>query len=596
MEAVSPELSFVHAMKSISEKYWKIPHSFILDNAEKEMAGQFSVEPQIIRLLFNRGYTEKETISRFLYPTLHDLEKPTTLKGVDDACSLIYSAVIDQRDIIIWGDYDVDGVTATSLLIRFFKMIGVEVRWFVPDRFSDGYGLNIDVLKSILEKYANKKPVLITVDCGIANHQEIAFAQSMNCQVVVTDHHQPGDEPVPADTIINPKQEGCNFGNKDIAGVGIAFYLAMSLRSYFKKKNFFNNNLAYPKIKNLLEFVAIGTIADMVPLRDGNRVLTKAGFEVINGSPSCGTAALLAQCDIHSGNITADDIAFQIAPKINAAGRLENADLAVQLFIEEDRQKAEKLARKLTLLNNRRKETCLQALETTLTYVDIETSLGTNCCILEVDYSIGILGILASQVAERIKKPVILVTEVEDRQFGKVLKGSARSVPGVDLYALLQRSERSLHRYGGHPMAAGVTLFKNDFAMFKKNFEDELEKVGRCEPKPRQIDLEIPVETAISSNITEQLQLLEPFGIGNEKPVFIENNVTIQDLRRIGKNGDHLKFTKRAKYENISCIGFGYGEYQHMLQNKPHCTMIFTISISRFRRSERWQPYLLDFL
>ena len=287
-------------MKSLTERYWRLPLPYIASAGEKTLAGMFGVEPEIIKILNNRGLNEKKEIEKFLYPTLNDLENPSGLQGMAEACPLVYQALIEEQEIIIWGDYDVDGVTATCVLVSFFQSLQINVRWFIPNRFTDGYGLELQSLKVILEECSSSNPLLITEDCGISNDEEVAFARSRGCRVIVTDHHEPGEGNCPADAVINPKQRGCQFQDKNIAGVGLAFYLAMGIRAFLEKKRFFDRAVNKPNLKQLLELVAIGTIADMVSLTNCNRILVKAGFEVLNISPSPGVAALLEECDIRS--------------------------------------------------------------------------------------------------------------------------------------------------------------------------------------------------------------------------------------------------------------------------------------------------------
>jgi single-stranded-DNA-specific exonuclease len=583
-------------MKSLTDRYWKFPLPYIPTQEDKALADAFGVEPEIIKLLHNRGVSEKKDIEKFLYPTLLDLEHPFTLHGMEEACDIIYQALINEQEIIIWGDYDVDGVTATSLLVTFFQRLKVKVQWFIPDRFTDGYGLSREPLEKIITKCTSNYPVLITVDCGISNYDEVVFAQSLGCRVIVTDHHEPGEGKIAGDAVINPKLRGCRFRDKNIAGVGLAFYLAMGIRTFLEQKKYFSNSLAKPNLKILLELVALGTVADMVSLRGCNRILVKAGFEILNSSPSLGLAALLEECAIRSGNITAEDIAFQIAPKINAAGRLEKADLAVHLLLENDPTAAKKLAGKLTNLNKKRKELCGECLEYTLTILNRFPDNHDQCCIQKVNYSIGILGVVASQIGEKTGKPVILVTEAQDREWGRVLKGSCRSVPGINIYEALKSCEDLLIKYGGHPMAAGITLEENKLDAFRAAFSAQLTRLAKVNPVPEKVDLEMEMEKALSENSIRQMHLLEPFGVDNEKPIFIDRNIILQDINKIGQNGDHLSFRKRGKFVMLKCIAFRFGRFEKMLKNKPEFNIIYTVSISRYKNAEKWQAQLVDFL
>jgi len=583
-------------MKSITDKYWKIPCPYIPGDTQKKMAREFGIAPEIIHLLANRGICEDEQLRKYLYPTLHDLDDPLTMKGMQEACSIMYRAAVTGGEILIWGDYDVDGVTATSLLARFFKMLNMRYRWFIPDRFTDGYGLNTRHIQRLVEEISPEKMVLVTVDCGIANLEEVLFAKKLGCQVIITDHHEPGDKAVNADAILNPKQRNCEFANKHLAGVGIAFYLAMGMRAFFKEQGYFKGKNNIPNIKDLLELVAIGTIADMASLQGGNRVLVKAGFEVINTSPSPGVAALLTASDIHSANITAEDIAFQLAPKINAAGRLDQASKAVALFLTDDPRQAELQAKKLTVLNQKRKDQCSECLELTLSMIPEPPYDSLSCTLLRVEHSIGVLGIVASQIVEKTQRPAILVADAEDRKWGTVLKGSARSISGVNIYELLSKCSDLLLQYGGHPMAAGITMRPEKLGELEKRLSQEIAGVCQSPPEAAPIDLEMDLEHVLQRSMIEQLQLLEPFGIGNEKPLFLDKKIILQDIKLIGKNGDHLRLTKRGRFENKPCIAFKFGRFVDTLRQRPHFDMIYTFSLSRFRKAEQWQGRLVDLL
>ena len=584
-------------MKSLTERYWKLPSPFVASQREMFLSKKLQLEPEILRILGNRGLKEETEIIQFLYPTLNDLESASTLKGIDESCSLLYDALKNKQKIIIWGDYDVDGVTATSLLIRFFTSLNCKPDWFVPNRLEDGYGLNKNILSKYAKKYSkNTPPVLITVDCGISNSTEIEYIKSKGWKVIVTDHHETGELHLAADAIINVKQEGCEFSNKDLSGVGTAFYLCIALRSFLNKKKYFNNIITVPNLKNLLDLVAIGTIADMVPQSNGNRVLIKGGFEIINSNPSVGVGALMSESNIHSNNITSEDIAFQIAPRINAAGRMGDASLAVKLLTETRRKNAATIAKKLTRLNTERKKECTENLEYTLTIIGNKQSNGQKILIQKIDCPLGVIGIVASQLVNKLRIPVILITEIEDKIHGKVLKGSCRSVPWVNIYQLLYNTREFHLEYGGHKMAAGVTLLESNVEQFRNAASLIVEKEFVREREYEKIDVEIPIEKALSDKLIKEFQLLEPFGIKNEKPTFVERKIIPCELRQIGKLGDHISFIRKGKFTNNKCIAFGFGEYENYLKNVEKVDAIYTTSVSRFKKAVHWQAQMIDFL
>lgn len=573
-------------MKSFKNHYWVKPQPVSPSGDVIRQAKKFRTSTKIIYLLHNRGLKNDEAIRQYLYPTLKDLVSPFEMKGVRTAARVITETLQDDGELIIWGDYDVDGVTATSLLILFFGHYTEKIRWFIPNRFRHGYGLNEQELRKLISSGTSDKKVLITVDCGIQNHQEIEVAQKMGCKVIVTDHHEPGEVEVTADAVINPKMNDCGFPDRDIAGVGLAFYLAMGVRASVPQDG--------PNLKQFLDLVAVGTIADMVPLRGSNRVLVKAGFEVLNSSPNPGLAALMKECDIFSGNITSEDISFQIAPRINAAGRMADAAVAVEMLISNDLNVCNRIATQLSKLNTDRKNECTKCLEFTLALTADYNLEKKKCFIAIVPYSMGILGVVASQVMEKLRMPVILLTDMSENGLGKVLRGSCRSVEGINLYQILEKCADLLLQFGGHAMAAGITIQQEKIDLFERLFSNILAEENEMVGEKKKIDLLISIEEAVSTETINELYLLEPYGNGNHKPLFFDQDVSVQEIKRMGRNGDHLSFVKRGTFENKRCVAFNFGDFENDFKNNPYFDLIYTVAISRFRKMEKWQPHLVD--
>lgn len=584
-------------MKSLTGRYWNGKNWKRANEEDLTLARQTNLAPEIIKILKNRGVSQKNEIEQFLYPSLNNIEPPSSLKGLERGAVLVCDAIENGRKLFIWGDYDVDGVTGTALLLRFFTSLGVDPQWFIPNRFDDGYGVTVSALQHRLKPFSDQKPLIITVDCGITDREAIEFAKNEGCSVVVTDHHEPEENPVGADAIINVKQPGCAFKYKNLSGVGTAFYLALGIRAELQRRKFFTDGKEIPNMKNLLELVAIGTVADMVDLTGCNRIMVRGGFEVIDQNPSPGVKALLKCSDLLNSRITSEDIAFQVGPKINAAGRIGDATEAVSLLIEKESKQAERIAKKLTQLNVERKKLCQECLETTLDYNYSDLFLGDNrIVVVEVDGSLGILGIVASQLVEKVKKPVIAVTEVTGVSSRKVLKGSCRSVPGVDIHDALVACERYLVQYGGHKQAAGVTVLKENFELFREEINTYLAAKPERKEAYEEVDLELDIERALSKNFIHQLHLLEPFGVGNRKPLFLDRGVIFQDIRRIGKTGDHITFMKRGKFSNKKCIGFGLGDVDAQLRERKKIDVVFSVSKSTYKQSVTHQAQLEDIL
>ena len=356
------------------------------------------IHPAIKRHLANFGVITEEETEAYLFPKLKDLPSPFLLKSIDTAVELILSAIINKEDILIWGDYDVDGITGTSLLYTFFKEIGVTTKYHIPNRLTEGYGLNSKVLKEYATKLTPDK-LLITVDCGISNVEELNLAKKYGFKTIVTDHHQVPEPMAQADAVINPKQPDCQFPFSDLSGVGVAFYLAAAIRNKISNNDQFKD-ISAPNMKSFLDFVAIGTIADIMPLQGVNRILVKAGFESIASTSQRGIRNLFATLDINSELMTSEAVSFRVAPAINAAGRLGEADKPVKLFLAETDANASEFSSQLVQLNNRRREITEQNYSNALAIARKELSVCGKCVVILGDFHEGVLGIVASKLVE----------------------------------------------------------------------------------------------------------------------------------------------------------------------------------------------------
>lgn len=577
-------------------RHWQRPPVFLPTSEQKRLAKRFNVSPLIIHLLKLRNISEADEIDGFLHPSLAALPAPWTMKDMERAVALVLATIKARGEIVIWGDYDVDGITSTCLLVKFFKKIGIQTSWKIPDRFSEGYGLNRRGIEDISSRIQSDSPLLITVDCGISNHAEIRRAKELGFNVIVTDHHEPPEDPVQADAILDTKQEGCTFIAKDLAGVGTAFYLAAGIRSQLQSEDYFRNGKEIPNLKLFLDFVAIGTIADMVPLSGVNRILIKAGFEVLSAPLNVGISALLRSSDISAGAITSDDIAFQVAPKINAAGRMGKVDMAMDLLLCDDVNTACQLADRLTKLNVKRKKICKDILETTLDIYPSTLIFNNNCIVLSGDFHQGVIGIVASQLVNRYDLPVILFAHDTSKQGRAVLKGSGRSIPGVNLFGILRQCERFLLTFGGHAMAAGMSLFEENLELFKSRFSEILaeEMLKREKSEKFIVDAEFSIDQLFEEGVVEQLQMLEPFGVGNKRPVFSDSNTSIYNCQSFGHNGDHLRLFFRCRYSNRQGVGFNLGHRRDLLREQAVCRVIYSPVMNRYKNSVTWKVRLLD--
>ncbi|NNF47428.1 MAG: single-stranded-DNA-specific exonuclease RecJ, partial [Desulfofustis sp.] len=367
---------------------------------------RISVHPAIKRHLANYGVSTEEETENYLFPKLKDLPSPFLLKSIDTAVELIISAISNKEDILIWGDYDVDGITGTSLLYTFFKQIGVTPKYHIPNRLTEGYGLNSAVLRDYATKLTENK-LLITVDCGISNGEELVLAKTYGFKTIVTDHHQVPDSMPQADATINPKQQDCQFPFNDLSGVGVAFYLAAALRNKIAHTDLLKTTYI-PNMKSFLDFVAIGTIADIMPLKGVNRILVKGGFESIAASSHRGIRNLFTTLDINSELLTSDAVSFRIAPAINAAGRLGEAEKPLKLFLAETDASASEFSSQLVQLNNRRREITEQNYSDALDITRKELLKCDKCVVIIGEFHEGVLGIVASRLVEEFRIPALV--------------------------------------------------------------------------------------------------------------------------------------------------------------------------------------------
>lgn len=545
-----------------------------------------------------------EAINRFLFPKLSELPDPFKMKGMKKATTLIGKYLKKNHPILIWGDYDVDGTTGTALLINFFKAIDKDVQYHIPNRMTEGYGLNSEYFTSRQDFFLNSPSLVITVDCGISNGKTIAEIQQNfpDIEFIVSDHHTLPHSNLPECITLNPSDSSCGFHEEKLAGVGVAFYLAAGLRSFLIQTGLFSSKAKKIKLKDYLAFVALGTVADMVHLTRTNRILVRAGFEALENTKFPGLKELLRCCDIADYKINSEEIAFLFGPLLNAPGRLGDSDLSVQTLIADTPQKAGKLCRKLLKTNDERKELCTDSLESTLTLLNPLEVEQNRCAIVKGNIHLGVAGIVASKLVEHYKVPAVVlgVKEKNEGNLSKsILSGSLRSVDGIDVVSILEKCSHCLIKFGGHDMAAGISLYAEDFNDFKKIFIKELNRSWLLKSHNR-VDItnniNCTVEELYSGTTLQYLKFLEPFGPGNERPVFIDKNATIHHCRKVGANGAHLQVAIRGKFGNFKGIGFGFGKLLPLLQKNPYGTIIYSPTINRYRGTKSWQIRIIDII
>ena len=504
-----------------------------------QLCQQLNLDPLAAHLLVNRGIANVEAARRFLDPALSAIKAPACIKDIENAAARIARALEQSEKILVFGDYDVDGVTGTAILLDFIGQAGGQVAHYIPHRRREGYGLRAAHIDAIA--LPGKFALIITVDCGISSHEAVEAANRRGIDVIITDHHLPDGPLPPALAVVNPKREDCPACLEHLAGVGMAFYLLIQLRTHLRQTGFWQQR-PEPNLKHLCDLVALGTVADMVPLIQENRTFAQTGLRLMAQNPRPGLLALMDASRIDARHIEADDISFRLAPRLNAAGRMAHADLAVDLLTATDARNAHKLARKLDELNRTRQETERDIVSQIIARLERDPQEKSRPAILirDTEWHEGVLGIAAARLVRRYAKPVILVSGRET-----LVRGSARSLPGIDIFALLQACTDLLHAFGGHAMAAGLTIAIDQWDAFRQRFWQCLE----AQSTPADfiphlaIDMEIALD-AIDQRLFDTLALLRPFGQGVPEPVFMARDVEVVRQQTVG--GKHRRLQLRS--------------------------------------------------
>lgn len=527
------------------------------------------------RILWERGIRSEEEVKRFLSPTVKDLHDPMLLKGMGKALSVVDAAVRAEKIICVYGDYDVDGMVSTSLMIRFFQDQGIRIRHYIPSRHEEGYGLNC---KAIEELATSGVGLLMTVDCGITSVEEVALAKSYGLDVIITDHHQCPEKLPAADAIINPHQPGCAYPNKNLCGAGVAFKWIQAFASFKGIPLDYNR---------YLPFAALATVADVVKLTGENRVMVKLGLPMMEESELPGFDALLKECGIQRGELNSGHLGFQLAPRLNAVGRLENAELAIRLLVTDTKTEAVTAAETLSGLNEERKNLEKEILDEAVLQVENREELPHFLVVSGQGWNEGVIGIVASRLVERYYRPTIVLAIGEDG----IAKGSARSISGLNMYEALCDHRETLLRFGGHAQAAGMSLDSNrieelDLALNRY----AKERLGVLDLRPEiALDYHVGLEE-VNMNLIDVLDQLAPFGFGNPRPVAYFPNTEIQNLRVIGKGGEHLAGTISQHCATpVAFIGFHQASLAEDMRMGERVDVAATVGINRFQGRETIQ-------
>jgi single-stranded-DNA-specific exonuclease len=531
------------------KKLWHklTPDAYIV----QKISNALMCHPLTASVLVNRNIFTPEDANRFLNTSLADLRPPFAMKDLDAAVCRIIKAITSNEKILIFGDYDTDGVTATTMVLEFLRHTGSDTIYYIPHRTKEGYSLQPDHISGIVTSTGAK--LIITVDCGSASHAAVANARRTGIDVIVVDHHNIASNVPSAVAVINPKRRDCQAGFENLSGAGVAFFLIIALRKQLRDRGFWENH-PEPNLKRFCDLVALGTVADMVPLLNENRILTQVGLEEIRISHRSGIKALMKVSGLTASTVNEEDIAFKLAPRLNSAGRMDHADIAVQLLTANETARADKIADRINNLNTSRQAEENRLLTHALN--DLEKKANwikkRSLVLFYHNWNEGILGIIAARLAKRFYRPVVLISIKAGEG-----KGSARSIPGFDLYQGLAACSDLLTQFGGHPMAAGLTLDADQIDRFKEKFETTVQKMTSPEDfVPRiMVDYDLSLDE-VSDNLIDEIQRLRPFGAGNSEPVFLTQHVRIVDSKIVGQNHRQMILKSAAGQKALNAIQF----------------------------------------
>ena len=513
-----------------------------------------NISPNVLKILINRGFKNFDEINNYINPDKNILKDASCLKDFSKAIKILKDLKDSQDKIRIVGDYDVDGVISVYLLYTAFRDIGLNVDFVIPDRVKDGYGINYKIVE---EAHEDGVKVIITCDNGIAAIDVVKFAKEIGMTVIVTDHHDIQMKMIDektfvtvlpnADAILNPKQEDCTYEFKKLCGAGVCFKLCSELYRIFDMEN---------KIEDLLEFVAIATICDVVDLEDENRFIVKRGIELINNTKNIGLNAIIEANSLVKGNISSYEIGFIIGPCLNALGRLESAQKGIELLLSEDSEKAYELALEIKKLNDTRKVMTVNGVNECIDIIQ-KNSYEKSKIIVIYNENIheSIAGIIAGRIKEKYYKPTIVITKGEE-----FCKGSARSIENINIFELLSDNKNLLKAFGGHPMAAGLSLDEENIDLLRENLNKSIKINEDDFVNVIYVDMFCPIQN-IDYKFVKELSLLEPFGKSNSKPILGDKRVRICCLKRIGKNQNYISLKLISKDNKIfDFVYFGDAE------------------------------------
>jgi single-stranded-DNA-specific exonuclease len=552
------------------------PDSLKIETLQKAL----QVDPFIATLLLERDIETFEDAKKFFRPSLKDLHDPYLMKDMDKAVARIEQAIANQENILVYGDYDVDGTTSVALMSSYLKTKYELVLTYIPNRYDEGYGISHKGINFALE---NDFKLIIALDCGIKAVDKIAYAKELGIDFIICDHHRPGDEVPDAVAVLDPKQDDCNYPYKELCGCGVGFKLVQALAA--------NDGLDVEDLVDYLDLVATAIGADIVPITGENRVLAYFGLQIINSFPRPGIKAILDQ--INKTELTITDVVFVVAPRINAAGRMKHGNYAVTLLVENEFDKAHQYAQEIDEYNSDRREEDKRITEEAL--IQIETNGEQNnltTVVYQEDWHKGVIGIVASRLTETYYRPTLVFTRSGDR-----LAASARSVRDFDVYNAIEACSEYIEQFGGHKYAAGLTLKEENYEAFKQAFEDEVSKtIDRSLLIPEiKIDTKIDLKD-LTPKFYRIIKQFAPYGPGNMTPVFLTENLKDTGYGKcVGADKSHLRMTVTQQTgNNLVAIGFGMGDKVDLITNNKLFKAVYSVDENEWKGNISLQLKLRD--
>jgi single-stranded-DNA-specific exonuclease len=548
----------------------------------KSLQEALKISPILCQLLVQRGVDDYDKAHQFFRPQLEHLHSPFLMKNMDVAVARISQAIQNKQRIMVYGDYDVDGTTAVALVYSFLKRHYANLCTYIPDRYREGYGVSLAGIDFAAD---NEVALIIALDCGIKAVNQVAYAAEKNIDFIICDHHTPGNILPAATAILNPKQKDCSYPYPELSGCGVGFKLVQALCQNWGKPN--------QEWMVLLDLLAVSIGADIVPITGENRVLAYYGLQLINTKPRLGLQKLMALARRDETPLTITDVVFLLGPRINAAGRIEHGSLAVEMLSGQDPKEIEAICEKVNSLNQERKDldrtitkAALDALESP------EERQRKSTVVFDPGWHKGVIGIVASRLTEKFYRPTVVFTESKG-----VLAGSARSVKGFNVYKALEKCSDVLQQFGGHKYAAGMTLAKKNYALFKQRFEEAVDQsITKEQLQPKiEIDAVLPF-SQINKRFYKILKQFAPFGPLNLSPVFMSQNLKDVGCKRVGDDLSHLRFVLEEPASKIrfTGIGFGLGAKLEELQKAPGISVVYHLEENTFNDRTTLQLRVLD--